>query len=74
MISLNFRTKFRVRLDKPSVVRVPLDLLDVHTLLSLDAFAYKRFKRRVIFEKFCSFRLLFGSHCEKCQSVHIRFL
>lgn len=74
MISLNFRTKFRVRLDKPSIVRVPLDLLDVHPLLTLDAFAYKRFERPVIFEKFCSFRLFFGPHCEKCQSVNIRFL
>lgn len=72
MFPPNFRTKFGVSLNKPTVICMPLDPLDAHSLLTFDGFAYKSLEGCVVFEEFCSFRLFFGSHCEKSQCLDIR--
>ena len=67
-------TVLRVGLSEPTVVIMPLNLLDVRSPLTLHIFAHKLLEWTVILENLLLTRLLLRAHRKEFKSFHVRFL
>jgi hypothetical protein len=67
-------TVLAVRLSEPSIMIMPLNLLDARPSLPLEVLANKLFEWAVILKNLLLTRLLVCAHRKKREGVHIGFL
>jgi hypothetical protein len=67
-------TVFRVGLSEPTVVIMPLNLLDVCPALALEVFAHKLLEWAVVLENLLLTRILVRAHRKESEDVHVGFL
>ena len=67
----NSFTKFRVRLNKPAIVLVSLNLFDVSPALTLEILLNKVFERFCIRQDFCLWGIFLCSNREQSQDIRV---
>ena len=74
MVLVNPLTILGVGLSEPTVVIVPLNLLDMRSPLTFHIFAHKLLKWAVIFKNLLMTRLFLRPHSKEREDLHAGFL